>query len=146
MRRDCRGCRERFPRKDPGVFDLLGSSLSCDATGLTPPNKHLCLRDTELCIPRTQTPRSSHLALADGHPKRPTKQGWLLWGRLLRSLLGLLFVFVVRGVGVVAAHTHDLSCLLPNQKSTKGASADRPVQSSVVRHDAGISENLTSYR
>ena len=146
MRWDCRGCCERFPRKDPGVFDLLGSSLSCDATGLTLLNEHLYLRDTELCIPRAQTPTSSHLALADGHPKRPTKQGWLLWGRLLRSLLGLLFVFVVRGVGVVAAHTHDLSCLLPNQKSTKGASADRPVQSSVVRHDAGISENLTSYR
>ena len=47
MRRDCRGCRERFPRKDPGVFDLLGSSLSCDTTGLTPPNKHLCLRVAE---------------------------------------------------------------------------------------------------
>ena len=30
--------------KDPGVFDLLGSSLSCDTTVLTPPNKHLCLR------------------------------------------------------------------------------------------------------
>ena len=26
------------------VFDPLGSSLSCDTTGLTPPNKHLCLR------------------------------------------------------------------------------------------------------
>ena len=47
MRWDCCGCRERFPRKDPGVFDLLGSSLSCDATGLTPPNKHLCLRVAE---------------------------------------------------------------------------------------------------
>ena len=47
MRADCRGCRERFPRKDPGVFDLLGSSLSCDTTGLTPPNKHLCLRVAE---------------------------------------------------------------------------------------------------
>ena len=51
VRWGCCGCRERFPRKDPGVFDLLGSSLSCEATGLTPPNKHLCLRDTELCIP-----------------------------------------------------------------------------------------------
>ena len=50
MRWDCCGCRERFPRKDPGVFDLLGSSLSCDATGLTPPSKHLFLRDTELCV------------------------------------------------------------------------------------------------
>ena len=29
------------------MFDLLGSSLSCDATGLTPPNEHLCLRVTE---------------------------------------------------------------------------------------------------
>ena len=47
MREDRRGCRERFPRKDPGVFDLLGSSLSCDTTGLTPPNKHLCLRVAE---------------------------------------------------------------------------------------------------
>ena len=35
-RSDC-GCDERFPRKDPGVFDLLGSSLSCDETGLTAP-------------------------------------------------------------------------------------------------------------
>ena len=48
MRWDCRGCRERFPRKDPGVFDLLGSSLSCDATGLTPPAEYLCLRFAEL--------------------------------------------------------------------------------------------------
>ena len=29
------------------MFDLLGSSLSCDTTGLTPPNKHLCLRVAE---------------------------------------------------------------------------------------------------
>ena len=36
MRRDCCGHGERFPRKDPGVFDLLGSSLSCDTAGLTP--------------------------------------------------------------------------------------------------------------
>ena len=72
--------------------------------------------------------RSLHLALADGHPKRPTKQGWLFWGRLLGCLLGLLFVFVVRGIGVVTAHTHDLSCFLTNQESNKGASADRPVQ------------------
>ena len=35
-RSDC-GCDERFPRKDPGVFDLLGSSLSCDATVLAVP-------------------------------------------------------------------------------------------------------------
>ena len=47
MRKDCRGCRERFPRKDPEVFDLLGSSLSCDATGLTPPVEYLCLRFAE---------------------------------------------------------------------------------------------------
>jgi len=52
MRADCRGCRERFPRKDSGVFDLLSSSLSCDKTGLTQPSKRFCLRDTELCIRR----------------------------------------------------------------------------------------------
>lgn len=37
-----------FQEKYPGVFDPLGSSLSCDTTGLTPPNKHLCLRVAEL--------------------------------------------------------------------------------------------------
>ena len=47
MRRDCCECRERFPRKDPGAFDLLGASLSCDTTVLTPPNKHLYLRVAE---------------------------------------------------------------------------------------------------
>ena len=29
------GCCERFPRKDPGVFDLLGPPFSCDTPGLT---------------------------------------------------------------------------------------------------------------
>ena len=29
-------CCERFPIKDPGVFDLLGPSFSCDTIGLTP--------------------------------------------------------------------------------------------------------------
>ena len=47
MRWDCCGCCERFPRKDPGVFDLLGFSLSCDTPVLTPPNKYLCLRVAE---------------------------------------------------------------------------------------------------
>ena len=47
MRRDCRGHGERFPRKDPGVFDLLGSSLSCDMTGLTPLAVYFCLRSAE---------------------------------------------------------------------------------------------------
>ena len=60
MRWDRCECRERFPRKGPGVFDLLGSSLSCDTSGLTLPAKHLCLRDTELCINREQ----SHLPRA----------------------------------------------------------------------------------
>ena len=60
MRWDRCECRERFPRKDPGVFDLLGSSLSCDTTGLTLLAKHLCLRDTELCINHEQ----SHLPRA----------------------------------------------------------------------------------
>ena len=63
MRWDRCGCRERFPRKDPGVFDLLGSSLSCDTTGLTLPYKHLCLRDAELCIDRVEShsPRAGPL-------------------------------------------------------------------------------------
>ena len=50
MRWERCGCRERFPRKDPGVFDFLGSSLSCDTTCPTLLTKHLRLRDTELCI------------------------------------------------------------------------------------------------
>ena len=36
-----------FQEKNPGVFDLLSSSLSCDTTGLTPPDGYLCLRFTE---------------------------------------------------------------------------------------------------
>ena len=30
MMRECCGRCAHFPRKDPGVLDLLGSSLSCD--------------------------------------------------------------------------------------------------------------------
>ena len=59
IRRDCCGCGERFPRKDSGVFDLLGSSLSCDTTGLTPPNKHLCLRIAELLGRPVLTPEEA---------------------------------------------------------------------------------------
>ena len=47
MRRDCCGRCERFPRKDPGVLDLLGSSLSCDENVIAPFNKHLYLRFAE---------------------------------------------------------------------------------------------------
>ena len=54
---DCRGCCERFPRKDPGVFDLLGSSLSCDETGLTPPVEYLCLRFAERLKRQQQRPK-----------------------------------------------------------------------------------------
>ena len=57
MRWDRCGCRERFPRKDPGVFDLLGSSLSCDTTGLTPPDKYLCLRFAERLKRQQQRPK-----------------------------------------------------------------------------------------
>ena len=57
MKRYCRGHGERFPRKDPGVFDLLGSSLSCDATGLTPLNEYLCLRFAELLKHPQQHPK-----------------------------------------------------------------------------------------
>ena len=95
MRRDCRGCRERFPRKDPGVFDLLGSSLSCDTTVLTPPNRHLYLRVAEplgrpvlaseemrapgrnYVLPHTTNPietRFSLEVLAVGAPRRHSKR------------------------------------------------------------------------
>ncbi len=57
MRVDCRGSREHFPRKDPGVFDLLGSSLSCDTTGLTPPAEYLCLRFAERLKSQQQRPK-----------------------------------------------------------------------------------------
>ena len=57
MRRDCCGCGERYPRKDLGVFDLLGSSLSCDTTGLTPPTEYLCLRFTERLKNQQQRPK-----------------------------------------------------------------------------------------
>ena len=57
MKGDCRGCRERFPRKDPGVFDLLGASLSCDTTGLTPPAGYLCLRFAERLKRQQQRPK-----------------------------------------------------------------------------------------
>ena len=57
MRWDCRGCRERFPRKDPGVLDLLGSSLSCDTTGLTLPVEYLCLRFAERLKRQQQRPK-----------------------------------------------------------------------------------------
>ena len=56
---DCRGCRGRFPRKDPGVFDLLGSSLSCDTTGLTPPVEYLCLRFAERLKRPQQHPKQA---------------------------------------------------------------------------------------
>ena len=64
MRKDCRGCRERFPRKDPGVFDLLGSSLSCDTTGLTPPAEYLCLRFAERLKRQQQHPKQVPLEVS----------------------------------------------------------------------------------
>ena len=54
---EVRGCRKRFLRKDPGVSDLLGSSLSCDTTGLVLPNKHLCLWVAEPLNPPQQHPK-----------------------------------------------------------------------------------------
>ena len=47
MRRDCCGRCERFPRKDPGVLDLLGSSLSCDESFLASLDKHVYLQVAE---------------------------------------------------------------------------------------------------
>ena len=46
-----------FSKKKPRSACFLGSSLTCDATGLTPPNKHLHLRDAELCAFWSQTKR-----------------------------------------------------------------------------------------
>ena len=60
MKRYCRGHGERFPRKDPGVFDLLGSSLSCDATDITLPNEFLCLWFAELLKHPQQHPTQVH--------------------------------------------------------------------------------------
>ena len=64
MRQDCCGCSERFPRKDPGVFDLLGSSLSCDTTGLTPPVEYLCLRFAERLKRQQQHPKQASSAVS----------------------------------------------------------------------------------
>ena len=60
MKRYCRGHGERFPRKDPGVFDLLGSSLSCDATDITLPNEYLCVWFAELLKHPQQHPTQVH--------------------------------------------------------------------------------------
>ena len=40
-------CCEQFPIKDPGVFDLLGPSFSCDTLGLTPFFGYMYLRIAE---------------------------------------------------------------------------------------------------
>ena len=52
-----RECFERFPRKDPRVFDLIGSSLSCDTTAQIPPNGDLCLHFAELLKHPQQRPK-----------------------------------------------------------------------------------------
>ena len=81
MRRDSRGCSERFPRKDPGVFDLLGSSLSCDATGLTPPAEYLCLRFAELLGSPVLTPEEVRTPSRNDvlpHTANPAETGFSL--------------------------------------------------------------------
>ena len=60
IKRYCRGHGERFPRKDPGLFDLLGSSLSCDATDIALLNEHLCLWFAELLKHPQQHPTQVH--------------------------------------------------------------------------------------
>ena len=69
MRRCCCGHGERFPRKNPGVFDLLGSSLSCDTTGLTLPHEYLCLRFAELLKHLRQHPKRSPSLRPNGLPQ-----------------------------------------------------------------------------
>ena len=76
-RRGKRGCRERFPRKYPGVLDLLDSSLSFDATSSRPPNKHLYVRNAELCSFAAQTTRRATSGFRRCSPER---------SRLLRPL------------------------------------------------------------
>ena len=81
MKGDCRGRRERFPRKDPGVFDLLGSSLSCDATGLTPPAEYLCLRFAELLGSPVLTPEEVRTPSRNDvlpHTANPAETGFSL--------------------------------------------------------------------
>ena len=73
MRWDRCECRERFPRKDPGVFGLLGSSLSCDTTGLTPPVEYLCLRFAERLKRQQKSPtRLSSVASTPGFEETAT--------------------------------------------------------------------------
>ena len=81
MRWDRCGCRERFPRKDPGVFDLLGSSLSCDTTGLTPPVEYLCLRFAELLGSPVLTPEEVRAPSRNDvlpHTANPAETGFSL--------------------------------------------------------------------
>ena len=94
MRWDCCGCRERFPRKDPGVFDLLGSSLSCDATCLTPPDEYLRLRFAELLPERYRWKERLHPG-ADRHAVlNNLSDHWVTGGRaVLKVLLGIAIVF-----------------------------------------------------
>ena len=94
MRRDRRGCCERFPRKDPGVFDLLGSSLSCDATGLTPPDEYLRLWFAELLPERYRWKERLHPG-ADRHAVlNNLSDHWFTGGRaVLKVLLGIAIVF-----------------------------------------------------
>ena len=125
MRWDRCECRERFPRKDPGVFGLLGSSLSCDTTGLTLPAKHLCLRDTELCINREQ----SHL------PRTCTASlGAAPVGAAINDVLGsmpmrlaALLSLVLLSPGVVYAHNSHKARASDKSQEVAAAKAMRRV-------------------
>ena len=93
-RRDSCGCHERFPRKDPEVFDLLGSSLSCDATCLRPPDEYLRLRFAELLPERYRWKERLHPG-ADRHAVlNNLSDHWVTGGRaVLKVLLGIAIVF-----------------------------------------------------
>ena len=68
------GASSVFPKKDPGVLDLLGSSLSCDATGLTSPYGCLRLRLAE----RFRVNRLHPIAIWSSSPTCSAKTTFLI--------------------------------------------------------------------
>ena len=90
IRRVKRRCRERFQRKYPGVFDLLDSSLSFDATSPKQPNKHLYLQSIELCSFTAQTKRRTTSGFRSCSPQRCRLLRPLGLKRLQRLLSSIL--------------------------------------------------------
>ena len=76
------------------MFDLLGSSLSCDTTGLTLPDEYLRLRFAELLPERYRWKERLHPG-ADRHAVlNNLSDHWVTGGRaVLKVLLGIAIVF-----------------------------------------------------